>query len=245
MPTIHQLLKEFWAPLLVAVAWGIYNVLSSESGWSTRNFINWFAPAFFFASWLLAQWFRVRKQQRIEGDLERLQTQTKVLLDEVTTKTTELFNQLTGGDSFCYLMLASVNPAGKGIPTVIHQGAHPLYNVSVRIVDIERMKEFEKSDHISFEDVQRAEKHVPLGTMAPSQGMILHVDLPLGSGNSRAFNIFFAALNGNFVQVLRFAKVQDRWLSATRVHRGDKVVYEQVQDGFPRNNEGMINWDAA
>jgi hypothetical protein len=100
MLALHQLLKEFWIPLLIAIGWGIYNVLGTEnSQWSTREFVNWFAPAFFFASWLLAQWFRVRKQQKIEGDLEHLQTLTKVLLEEVSAKTKHLLDQLTGGDS--------------------------------------------------------------------------------------------------------------------------------------------------
>jgi len=70
MKAILQLLKEFLVPLAIGIAWTSYNVFQMpRENWKVATFINLFAPTFFFASWLVAQWYRVRKQQRIEDSL--------------------------------------------------------------------------------------------------------------------------------------------------------------------------------
>lgn len=70
-----HLLKEFWVPLLVALAWTTYNVVAlPRDQWSLRTFVNLFGPTFFFVSWLVAQWYRIRKQQRLEQSLTTIET---------------------------------------------------------------------------------------------------------------------------------------------------------------------------
>jgi hypothetical protein len=65
-----QLLKEFWLPLLLGIGWTTYNVLDKPAiDWNVRNVLNIFGPTFFFMSWLVAQWYRVRKQQSVEEGL--------------------------------------------------------------------------------------------------------------------------------------------------------------------------------
>jgi hypothetical protein len=41
--------------------------------------------------------------------------------------------------------------------------------------------------------------------------------MDLGSGNARDFNVFFSARNGFYTQLLRFRRVNGKWLSATSV----------------------------
>jgi hypothetical protein len=73
MKAVLQLLKEFWVPLAIGIAWTSYNVLQMpRENWKVATFVNLFAPTFFFASWLVAQWYRVRKQQRVEDSLAGL-----------------------------------------------------------------------------------------------------------------------------------------------------------------------------
>jgi hypothetical protein len=70
MKILFQLLKEFWLPLILGVAWTLYNVADKPpESWTAKELINIFGPTFFFASWLVAQWYRVRKQQRVESGL--------------------------------------------------------------------------------------------------------------------------------------------------------------------------------
>jgi len=74
MKIFLQLLKEFWLPLLLGVAWTLFNVIDRPpSSWKIKEIVNIFGPTFFFISWLVAQWYRVKKQQKIENDLTGIQ----------------------------------------------------------------------------------------------------------------------------------------------------------------------------
>ena len=80
MKVLLQLLREFWLPLILGVAWTIYNLADRPpSEWTVKAALNVFGPTFFFVSWLAAQWYRVRKQQRVEDDLAKLQAGIQAL----------------------------------------------------------------------------------------------------------------------------------------------------------------------
>lgn len=61
------------------------------------------------------------------------------------------------------------------------------------------------------------------------------------------YNFFFTARNtgGFVVQELRYVKVENKWLSATRVKplNSERVLYERVDAGFPRKANGEIDWN--
>lgn len=74
MKVLLQLLREFWLPLLLGIAWTIFNFVDRPtSSWKVREVLNVFGPTFFFISWLVAQWYRVKKQQRVEDGLTEIQ----------------------------------------------------------------------------------------------------------------------------------------------------------------------------
>jgi hypothetical protein len=80
MQVISQLLREFWLPLLLGVAWTVFNVIDNpHATWSIREFLNIFGPTFFFMSWLVAQWYRVKKQQRVEEGLTEIHAGVQAL----------------------------------------------------------------------------------------------------------------------------------------------------------------------
>lgn len=73
MRVFLQLLREFWLPLLLGALWTAFNVVDRPNeDWSVRTVLNVFGPTFFFMSWLVAQWYRVRKQQRVEEGINSL-----------------------------------------------------------------------------------------------------------------------------------------------------------------------------
>lgn len=75
-----QLLREFWMPLLLGAAWTGYNAFDKPgASWGLRETLNVFGPTFFFISWLVAQWHRVREQQRVEDDLRDLRDGVRAL----------------------------------------------------------------------------------------------------------------------------------------------------------------------
>ena len=80
MKIIAQLLREFWLPLLLGVAWTTFNFTDrSPSTWTVREILNVFGPTFFFMSWIVAQWYRVRKQQKVEDDLIDIQAGVRAI----------------------------------------------------------------------------------------------------------------------------------------------------------------------
>lgn len=73
MKVFRQLLREFWLPLILGITWTAYNLADKPfDKWTLKAALNVFGPTFFFVSWLAAQWYRVRKQQRVEDDLAKL-----------------------------------------------------------------------------------------------------------------------------------------------------------------------------
>ena len=241
MPVIKQLLAEFWFPFLVALAWTLYNALSlPPGGWSIRVAVNLFGPTFFFVSWLLSQWYRIRKQQKVEGGLSSIEASVKQTLVDLEAKTADLVGYITGGDSACYLS-GHPEPSGRiGYFNLVHVGRHPLYDVRARIVDLEAFAQIE--DSFTFETMAKTETHRHFGDLIPGHASMLPEALELGPVEKRSFNIFYTARNGGFVQMLRFRKVENSWLVATKVMRGDILVHEHVLASFPRTPTGEVEW---
>ena len=79
MKIIRQLLKEFWLPLILGAAWTFFNLIDNPiDKWTAKGTINIFGPTFFFMSWLVAQWYRVKKQQKVEDGLGKIQSDIRV-----------------------------------------------------------------------------------------------------------------------------------------------------------------------
>jgi hypothetical protein len=59
--------------------------------------------------------------------------------------------------------------------------------------------------------------------------------------------IFISARNGFVDQLLRARRLHGRWIFASKVMRGyknDEVLLEKIDEGFPRNKQGQVDWQA-
>lgn len=80
MRVVRQLLREFWLPLVFGIAWTAFNFIDRPfPQWTVREVVNVLGPTFFFASWLIAQWYRVRKQQYVEDGLTKIQQDVRAI----------------------------------------------------------------------------------------------------------------------------------------------------------------------
>lgn len=80
MKVLLQLLREFWLPLLLAIAWTTFNFVDRPfPQWTVREVLNILGPTFFFVSWLVAQWFRVKKQQRVEDGISEIRRDVRAI----------------------------------------------------------------------------------------------------------------------------------------------------------------------
>ena len=176
-----------------------------------------------------------------KGIFER---ELRIKSDEIAKLNKEIVKSVIGGDSFCYLMIASLDPhSNSGILTIIHQGDHPIYDISARMADLQKMRAIEKGEKgkIDFREVMQANTNIPIGNMAKGTATAIG-PFQLGTGTERNFNIFFNARNGFFTQLLRLKKINNKWVHATKVEKDGKIIFEKIDSDFPRNSDATFSW---
>lgn len=250
MSAIKQLFREFWLPLVLALLWALYNLKIHAGGsWDFTRFLNIFGPTFVFTSYLLAQWFRVRKQQKVESGLRTIESNVSQLVRDLDKRTKDLIGHVTGGDSFCHLVGGHITPENQVLNLCLHHDSeHQLYDMHVRIVDLQV---FEQEISRKPENLRKADTVFYLDSFLPGYGHPLYSKdkageramLDLGDGDKAGFNIFFTARNGAFFQYLRFARVAGKWTKASHVSRNDEILLEVIDADFPRSDNGQIIWD--
>ena len=153
----------------------------------------------------------------------------------------ELVDSIIGGDSFCYLTVGNIDSVKNiGQFVLLHEGKHPLYDVHVRIHDLDKFDQIKRKP--SFATQKQTDTNISLGTLAPSSARMLYW-ITLGDGGTRRFTVEVSARNGFLGQALRLKKIDGKWVRATRVTRGwDKVIYEEINDKFPRTARGDVEW---
>jgi hypothetical protein len=231
---VQQLVREFFWPLLAALIWVAANVFGGTA--IPAKFIrilNVFFPAFFFASWLASQWFRVRKHQDVESRLDALHERSAALLVQLETRTGEVLSYMSGGDSFCYFRVMGNPILGSASLTCIHAGKYPLSNLSARIVDVDGFIEAGQAGADVQQILSAHQRQIEIGSLVPGFAVRVGYALGFGSRDRRSFNIFFTAMNGQFIQKLRMARADGAWAIAMRVER-ETVIFEEVSPGFPR-----------
>lgn len=240
--TAMQLAKEFLSPLIIAAAWTIYNIYElNVNDRSLKNFINIFGPAFFLTSWGISQWFRVRKQQKVDQGLTSIEIAINNSIANLETRTNEVINNVTGGDSACYVFGPTPEADRWSGLLIVHVGKYPLYEVTCRITELDIFEEMLKNNE-SLTENDRSEFRFPIGSLAPNMARRAPIDLPLGPGESRRFNLFFTARNGSTTQLIRCKKINGQWKFATQLMRDSQVLYERIDEGYPRLDTGEIDW---
>ncbi len=158
--------------------------------------------------------------------------------EEITDLKNHIASSITGGTSFAYIVPVFQSANASPILTVVHQGEYPLYDLSVRIVDLAKLGE--KAPSLS------EMKGSGIGNLAPNQAA------PLGNvqinGESLRWNLFFSARNGFFTEELRVQRVGSDWKTAIQVTRSNptsgetKTLFEKIDPGYPRGYDGKVEW---
>jgi uncharacterized membrane protein len=129
-----------------------------------------------------------------------------------------LEGHVTGGDTFCYWMLYDFDLAAKVAKqfVVIREGSFPLYDVRMRIVDLETSQERQRG----WGEIN-----------APAEYLLMKWALP----RNVYYRVFFSARNGSWRQDLILKKSESAkcWLAATRVFgKKGEVRFEHLDNDF-------------
>jgi hypothetical protein len=156
--------------------------------------------------------------------------------EEIARLNRETASAVTGGDSYCYLA-----PMGNApeVVSVVHLGEFPLYDVSVRIVDLDDPAWLTPK-------LLDTSNTVTIGNIPPHSARVLGSLIQLTSDRKR-LNLFFSARNGFYTELLRMRLVDGEWKSAIRVDRhivgGASPIFTKVADGYPKEPDGSVNWE--
>lgn len=243
MSIFKQIVKEFWIPLLLSIAWVLYNIYGNGSSeiWNIQKVVNIFGPTFFLLSWVTGQFFRVKKQTKVEDSFVKMETRFKELLNEVEKSTYQMICHITGGDSFPYFQIGMLdNKKNTGVLMSIQEGEHPLYDVNARIVDLQKFEQVK--NNLSLANMSYSDIYISIGNMIPSHARMIQ-PWKIHNEPTQSYNVFLTARNGNFTQLIRLNKINGAWISATKVIKtDDEVLYENVDNNFPRDVDGNVCW---
>lgn len=230
--TMLQLVREFWIPFLVSVAWTTFAVWGPDV--TVQNIISNFGSSFFLASWLTGQIFRVRKQAGVEASFGSVEKRLNHLIADLEAKTQNMISHITGGDS--YLHFFPVDFVGTKILWVaFHKGDYSLPQVKISIADVEMLTDSFKPESASYL------KTFELGDV--HQGTSQRVaDSEIGTRERFSFKIVTRSRNGTYKQDTRFVRVGGVIRFALRITGPSGIVHEQVQRDFPLNAEGKVDW---
>jgi hypothetical protein len=239
---MKQLLKEFSLPLIFAIVWIFLEVDNSPWLSTVKGKLQGFSAVFFFLSWIGAQYFRVKKQTAVEDSFNTLDTKINKMMGDVEVTTARMLAQLTGGDSFPCLSLGMFNSAvDQCVVTLISNGAYPLYDLNVRIVDIQKFNAI--APNITFQSISSTTSTFQVGNLNQNSAIILQQAWQLNHTPVQSYNAFFIARNGNFTQIIRLVKQNGTWIVATKVEdQNNKILFEQVDPNFPRNASMQVVW---
>lgn len=165
--------------------------------------------------------------------------------EEITELKNQIASSITGGNSFAYIIPTFFNPTHNSpMLTLVHQGEYPLYDLTVRIVDIAKFDKIVGQNN-SFSEKLREEVQLSISNIAPNQARMLKT-VQLDSGSLR-WNLFFSARNGFFTELLRVQRVGNEWKTALKVTRTpssskEQTLLEKIDSGYPRSADGQVEW---
>lgn len=234
---------------------------------SRRTPITYMAIVFICLGALGAIWIVIDSSRSSEL-LQKKTEEVAILNQEISNNQKELRNKsdeiaelnrvstatITGGDSFCYVVLFPTSPRIINI-VVINEGSYPMYDVDIRIVDLKKFNQIVNdienrnipASIDTFSAFEKADTNIHIGNLPPKMATKRKMlfEKPVNFNNVD-FNIFISARNGSFTELLRIRNVNDTWKRAFKVFKtGNKevILKESVDPGFPQGVDGQIEWE--
>ncbi len=175
---------------------------------------------------------------------EQFEHELRLKSDEIADLNRKIAASVTGGDSFCFLTLGTWdNVPDRALLMVNHQGEYPLYDVAIRMVDVQRYQREVAAGQVGLS--RQSETSFSIGNLSPNSSQVLG-NWPLPSTDEQGYNVFFNARNGFFTQEIRMRRVNGLWKQAMRVTKtetGNPLLYEQIDPEFPRDEQGQVKWN--
>ncbi len=162
--------------------------------------------------------------------------------NEITELNKKISQSITGGNSFAYLQPSYLS--GGVFPEslmLIHQGEYPLYDISIRVVDLDEF-ESELAKPKGSANLMTVGSNLNIGNLSPKTASFSGVAIKEKS--IIRINVFFTARNGTFSEQIRIAKVGNEYKVALQVSGLDSTqpLFEKIDEGYPVSADGGVTW---
>lgn len=166
----------------------------------------------------------------------------------LTSRLDRITNELTGGDSYCYIQFAfPVGSDNQILLWLTNDGDYPLYDTQIRMVDLHKFHNLQWKVPMPAEELEKAETLTTFGTIGPHSVAMLGSIATPAEVNTYGFNIWIHTRYREFVQEARFKRFDERWRLAHRLFeqtdQGNKLILEKVSDEFLNSGSAQKIWE--
>lgn len=170
--------------------------------------------------------FQAIRDKEYYEKIEGIYTKISEVLMNLDNACKIIVGHTTGGDSYGYISIYNGFSKDNDIKgaVFISRGEYPLYNISIRIVDLSR----------------------PIGTwdlcdiipeVKSNTASIIDYIFDLKDKTIAEYNIFISTRNSHITELLRLCKVNGVWKQAIRViSESGEILYEEIDQKFPKDN---------
>jgi hypothetical protein len=219
-----RLLKEFWLPALLAVAWTTYSVRTAAA-WDFKTLLNTFAPTFFLVSWATGQFFRVQKQAHVEQNLTSIEGRVETLVTKLENHTKDFLGYATGADSVAYF-LPMITAAGIVELGLQNKSSYPVFDIHAEVIDLD--------EPIDPNNGKFWTRHrFSLQSLYPSKIVMGAYRFDLRQRDRLNINVFVQTRTQGLTQQFRIVKTSDWMLIAIKTTAGDQIIERVVPENFP------------
>jgi hypothetical protein len=158
----------------------------------------------------------------------------------------ESIGNITGGNSFVYVrFLPTGNPNVAMVWSIPH-GRFAVHQVTARVVDVDALRKLSAAPPVSNAAIWATDvAYLQIPELTPNHSLEQPINLALGGPDHHSYNVFFSALNGDWVEEMRGKLINGQWVWAIRVSQQNtgekKPRYFYDCAGFPQK-PGEIKW---
>lgn len=148
----------------------------------------------------------------------------------------EIHNNLTGGDSYCRMVIGNINSTGnEGYLVFFVEGRYPLSSIQARIVDLNTFD----AGSLNIEDYLKDVMNI--GTLEPGKAFATTKKFILDKERGVNLNAFFGANNGFINQLIRMRFVNNTWVTASQISTMDgKILFQEINPNYPEKDVSVI-----
>ena len=149
----------------------------------------------------------------------------------------EVLGHTTGGDSFPELLFTSIDNSSNTAYLTVSNSSEKFNVLDVQM----RISDLDDNSQRTMQNIYGIDVVIEL-PFVKAKTVSLNKLIHFGAVNSKRYNVFTFTRNNDFTQLVRLKKVDGIWLKASKIESGNELVDLNVDEGYPLNADGKVDW---